>query len=111
MTLPDDSSATGVVRSVDDGADAWSVTAVVDDPDLPERDTLQVDVEWSVALADEVLTVPSSAPLRLDDGSYVVDVVAGDGSVDRRTVSIGATTQSRVEIVAGLAIGDEVVVL
>jgi peptidoglycan hydrolase-like protein with peptidoglycan-binding domain len=109
--LPDRTLVTATVVSVVETAEVWTVTATIDDGELPERDTIAVDASWQRTIADDVLTIPSSALLRLDNGAYVVDVVDESGDFDRRQVALGASVGTRTEIVSGLAAGDEVVVL
>lgn len=112
VSLPDGGDTTAIVESIDEGADTWSVTAAVDATiELPERDTLDVDVSWDVTIAADVVTIPSSGLLRLDDGTYVVDVVTDDGSLDRRAVAIGAVVGTRTVVESGLAPGDQIIVL
>ena len=60
-------------------------------------------------VAADVVTIPSSGLLRLDDGTYVVDVVDDDGSLDRRAVAIGAVVGTRTVIESGLAPGDQII--
>jgi multidrug efflux pump subunit AcrA (membrane-fusion protein) len=109
--LPDRNVVTATVASVTETSEIWTVTAAVDGDVLPERDTITVDAGWDHIIADDALTVPSSALLRLDNGSYVVDVVDDSGGVDRRQVALGVSVGARTEIVSGLAPGDVVVVL
>jgi multidrug efflux pump subunit AcrA (membrane-fusion protein) len=68
-------------------------------------------MHWNDTVAAAALTIPSSALLRRDDGAYVVDVVASDGTTKRVPVSIGTAVGTRVEITAGLNAGDTVIVL
>ncbi|MCB0968928.1 MAG: peptidoglycan-binding protein, partial [Ilumatobacter sp.] len=61
VSLPDGGDTSATVTSIDEGADAWSLTASVDGAvELPERDTLEVGVSWDVTVAADALTVPSS---------------------------------------------------
>jgi len=109
--LPDRTVQTATVVAVSETSEIWTVTAIVDGDALPERDTITVEASWDHTVADDALTVPSSALLRLDNGAYVVDVVEESGALDRRQVAIGVSVGSRIEIVSGLAPGDVVVVL
>ena len=109
--LPDRKIVEATVNSVVEAADAWTVTAAVDDGELPERDTIVIEASWQRTIADDVVTIPSSALLRLDSGAYVVDVMDSSGDLDRRHVALGVSVGTRTEIVSGLAPGDEVVVL
>jgi peptidoglycan hydrolase-like protein with peptidoglycan-binding domain len=110
VRLPDRSSVDATVGGIARAVDAWTVTTTFGRVELPVLDVVDVSMEWErVVVADE-LTIPSSALLRLDDGSYVVDVVADD-AVERRPVEIGASVGTRVVVSAGLSAGDVVVVL
>lgn len=108
--LPDRSVVASTVVSVTEASAAWTVTAATDGDALPDRDVITVEASWDHIVAQDALTVPGAALLRLDDGSYVVDVVDGDGNIDRRRVTLGESVGVRTEIVSGLAPGDEVVV-
>lgn len=59
--------------------------------------------------AREALTVPRAALLQLD-GRPAVFVAAGEGEYEARPLELGAHDGDRVEVVRGLAEGDEVVV-
>ena len=109
--LPDRTIVEATVSAVVEAADVWTVTATVVDDELPERDTIAIEASWERTVAEDVLTIPSSALLRLDNGAYVVDVVDASGAFDRRQVALGVSVGTRTEIVSGLAPGDEVVVL
>lgn len=109
--LPDRTIVEATVNTVVEAADAWTVTATVGEGELPERDTIAIEASWQRTVADDVLAIPSSALLRLDNGAYVVDVVDESGDLDRRHVTLGASVGTRTEIVSGLAPGDHVVVL
>lgn len=110
VRLPDRSVVDAVVDRIDRAVDVWSVTATFGQVDLPVLDVVDVDVAWEREAVVDRLTIPSSALLRLDDGTYVVDVMTAD-SVERRTVEIGSAVGTRVVVEAGLADGDIVVVL
>lgn len=111
VDLPDRTSATAPVTGIVNGSDTWTVTAAVDGAELTERDTISVEASWEDTVAADILTIPSSALLRLDDGGYVVDVVGAGGDLGRRQVAIGVSEGTRTEIVSGLSAGDVVVVL
>ena len=101
-----DATVDGIARSVD----AWTITATFGQVDLPILDVVDVSLEWERAVVTDQLTIPSSALLRLDDGSYVVDIVVAD-LLERRSVEISAAVGTRVAVTAGLSEGDVVVVL
>ena len=54
---------------------------------------------------------PSSVLLRLDNASYVVDVLSDDGATNRTPVTVGIIVGTRVEIISGLGAGDTVLSL
>jgi peptidoglycan hydrolase-like protein with peptidoglycan-binding domain len=111
VMLPDRTVVQSTVSSIREGVDVWTVSSILDEVELPERDTIAIDVSWDRVVAADVLTIPSSALLRLDGGSYVVDIVGVDGEFDRRRVDIGISIGTRTEIISGLVAGDDVVVL
>lgn len=110
VRLADRSVVDATVADIGRSADAWTVTTTFGQIDLPVLDVVDVDLEWERAAVTGQPTVPSSALLRLDDGSYVVDVVVGD-LIERRAVEIGESVGTRVAVTAGLSEGDVVVVL
>lgn len=111
VQLADGTVVESAVTVIEQGVEAWTITSAFGaDLELPDRDAVAIDVEWERTIVDEVLVVPSSGLLRLDSGGYVVDVVEADGTLDRRAVTIGTSVGARVEVVAGLAPGDEIVV-
>ncbi|MHB1417338.1 MAG: efflux RND transporter periplasmic adaptor subunit, partial [Chloroflexota bacterium] len=73
------------------------------------RDGMFVQVQFAGnATTRETLTVPSAALLQ-EDGAVVVYVVDG-GKAHRRTVVTGLADGDRVEVVSGLAAGEQVIV-
>ncbi|MFY0535915.1 hypothetical protein [Nannocystis pusilla] len=77
-------------------------------PDPRLRGQMAVRVRATVR-GDETLVVPRSAVLLRRD-ALVVFVVRGERLLERRTVALGARFGEKVQIVDGLAAGDEVVV-
>jgi multidrug efflux pump subunit AcrA (membrane-fusion protein) len=110
VQLPDRSLVEARVEDVTRTADSWTITTSFGEVSLPALDAVDVAMTWQRVEALDALTIPSSALLRLDDGSYVVDVVEND-ELARRRVGIGAAVGTRVEITAGLSAGDVVVIL
>lgn len=76
---------------------------------VPTVEPSQVVVEVAHSSSSGI-SAPRSAFLSIDAaaGAGVIFVVQGDHAV-RRSVAIGAVTDDRVEIVSGVAAGDEVV--
>jgi HlyD family secretion protein len=77
-------------------------------PDMGVKVTfLRADEETPAASDRPVALVPRAA-LRADGNASVVFVLRGD-AVERRAVQTGGTDGDRLEVVAGLAVGDRVV--
>jgi RND family efflux transporter MFP subunit len=75
---------------------------------LPLDSTVQVEILLSERPG--VISVPSAALLRADDGKTFVMIAGVDGRAHRRDVRAGMTTHDRVEITAGVTTGDRVIV-
>jgi HlyD family secretion protein len=73
-------------------------------PDL--RLGLTADVEIGIAMRHEALAVPAQAVI-LEGGRHVCYVLGRDG-LARRPVSLGQATPDRLEVIEGLAEGEEV---
>lgn len=91
----------------DDGGS--NVVAIPDQPVELRADSVPVDVSWSIDLAVDVVTVPSSALIRTDDGAYHVEVRDSTGHETWVTVEVGRSSNGRVEVSGELAVGEEVV--
>jgi hypothetical protein len=119
VRLPDRTMLDGTVRSVTVAADASVRTVVVAiadaQSDSSQTDSLaglgdvEIDLLWSVSVADDVPTLPAGAFRRLDDGTYVVDIV-DDGELESVVVEPGRQVGTRVEVV-GVPRGADVVAL
>jgi len=70
---------------------------------------VEIDLLWSVSVADDVPTLPAGAFRRLDDGTYVVDII-DDGELESVVVEPGRQVGTRVEVV-GVPRGADVVAL
>lgn len=110
VRLPDRSVVDAVVAHIEQAADTWTVTTTSGQVELPELDVVDVGLEWTRDVVTDELTIPSSALLRLDDGTYVVDVLHDDGT-ERRVVEVGTAVGTRVAVSSGLSAGDTVVTL
>lgn len=100
----------GRVRAVTPGIDAQTRTGTVY-ADLPAPGPLKPGtfVEGRILTGDgQALMVPSAAVVQRDGHSYVF-VTRDKQSVQRRRVRTGQAAQGRVEIVEGLATGEQVV--
>jgi HlyD family secretion protein len=114
VTTPStDAALTGTVASIgvldtSTTADpAYTVELAVDPTDETLYDGASAQVRITVAGADEVLTVPTSA-VHVDGTTATVQVLQ-DGTPTEVTVTRGAVGTERTEITDGLAVGDEVV--
>lgn len=85
------------------------VTALVDNPDRHLKPGMFVEVALPGESLHDVLSVPSAA-LQEIDGQALVFVHKGGDEFQRRDVSVGATSDGRVQILAGLQPGESVVV-
>ena len=66
-------------------------------------------VTWTDVVAQEAATLPAAALLRLDNGSYAVELVTGDDETELVNVMVGQRVGSQIEILTGVAPGDEVI--
>ena len=107
VRLPDRSEITATVRTITvDEAGGAEVTAGVDDPTDLRADNQPITASWSLVLADQVLTVPESALLRLDSGTYYVELASGGGLVE---VEPRSSSGGWVEVTGNIAPDDLVV--
>lgn len=91
------------------GVVGYDVRFCLPAPDQRVRVGMTANAEVLVAQREGALIVPTSAVRRSGQQS-VVRVREADGTTREVDVTVGVTSGSRVEIVAGLAEGDEVVV-
>ena len=106
----------GTVSSIAPSAEEGSTSGVVsfavtvELSEVPDalRQGMSAEVSIVTASAQDVLTVPSRA-LSGSGDSYTVRVVAADGTVEVRPVTVGLVTESLAEIQSGLTAGESVV--
>ena len=91
----------------DDGGS--TIVAALDEPVELRADSVPVDVSWSIDLAVDVVTVPASALIRTDDGSYHVEVRDSTGVESWVAVEVGRSSNGRVEVSGALSVGDVVI--
>jgi macrolide-specific efflux system membrane fusion protein len=111
-----DAEVAGTVTSVSptttgDGSSVvtYPVTVRLTDPGEAVRSGMSSDVQITLAEAADAVTVPAVA-LMGSDGQYMVRVLATDGSVEMRPVSVGLVSETLAEIQSGLAEGEAVIV-
>ena len=111
-----DTEVAGTVTSVSptttgDGSSVvtFPVTVTLTDPGEAVRSGMSSDVEITLAEAADAVTVPAVA-LVGNDGQYMVRVLATDGSVEMRAVTVGLVSETLAEVQSGLAEGEAVIV-
>ena len=97
---PSGSSTSGVV--------GFGMLVTLDDVPDGARPGMSVDISVVAAEALDVLAVPSAA-IDGSAGSYVVTVLASDGSTETRSIEVGLVTDELAEITDGLSAGETVV--
>jgi macrolide-specific efflux system membrane fusion protein len=90
------------------GVVSFSVQVLLDAPPDSVRPGMSADVSVVTASATNVLAIPSRA-LSGSAGNYTVRVMAADGTVAARSVTVGLVTSSLAEIQSGLQAGEQVV--
>lgn len=109
-----DEALTGRVRSIgqtaDDSSGVRQYQVLVSVEDLPRaaRMGMSVTAEIATASEDDVLLIPATAITDTGDGS-TVEVVRADGTTQVVAVELGLVGASDVEVLSGLAEGDDVV--
>lgn len=99
---------TASAASGSNGVVSYAVAIALDAPPQALRSGMSADVSIVTATASGVVAIPSRA-LTGAAGQYSVRVVAADGSVSTRAVTVGLVTSSLAEIKSGLQAGERVV--
>jgi RND family efflux transporter MFP subunit len=94
-------SSSGVVQ--------YPVTVVLKDVPATARPGMSADIAITIASAQDVVTVPSSA-LQGTTGNYSVMTLGADGNPQRVAVDVGLVTNASAEIKSGLEAGVPVVI-
>ena len=111
-----DATLNGTVASIaptgsasgSNGVVQYAVQISLDAPPQTLRAGMSADVSIVTATATNVIAIPSRA-LSGSAGAYTVQVVAADGTVSTRNVTVGLMTSSLAEIQSGLQAGERVV--
>lgn len=103
-------SEIGLLPSTTSGSAAYPVTITVTGTADGLYDGIAVTATIIYERRTDVLTIPSAAVSTADDGSTTVLLVQDDGTQLETVVELGETSGTLVEILSGLAEGDEVVV-
>lgn len=99
IALPDRSEMPATIVSMTPGADATYevVAALASEAELPALDVIEVAVSWRRETTSDALSVPPGALVRLDSGTYALEVVGSSGT-DFVPVAIGARSGTLVEV-------------
>ena len=97
----------GVLDASTTSEPSYTVVLALDPTDVQLYDGASATVRISVAGADEVLTVPTSA-VHVSGTTTTVQVLK-DGKPSDVTVTVGAVGAERTEITQGISLGQEVV--
>jgi len=84
----------------------YSVTLDIDDPENLLKPAMTARVNINIAEKNDALMVPLSALKTNNNGQYVV-VVNPDGKTENRNVTVGLSSDDKVEILDGLSEGDK----
>ncbi len=84
----------------------YSVTLDIDDPENLLKPAMTARVNINIAEKNDALMVPLSALKTNNGGQYVV-VVNPDGKTENRNVTVGLSSDDKVEIIDGLSEGDK----
>ncbi len=84
------------------------LTAIVDNPDLALRPGMFMNAWLEVAKREQALLIPEEAIV--GEGPLQIAFAVKDNKVERRIIKIGQREGGKVEILEGLALGDQVVV-
>lgn len=85
------------------------VKARMPNPDGRLRPGLFARADLGVSVRENVAMIPQEAVLQRADGSVAYRVVDGTRA-ERRAIKVGVIRNGRVEVIEGLAVGDQVVV-
>lgn len=88
---------------------AFTVKLEVNNPNLNIRPGMIAEVNFSDIEQKNILAIPATAILRTPDGQPYV-YVAENQKAFKRNVSVGAVYAGKIEILSGLAVGDDLVI-
>ncbi len=100
---------TGISPRIDPQTHTLRVQALLDNPHGRLKPGLFARADLGISEREQVPMIPEEAVLQRSDGSVVFRLTAGN-RVERRVVELGSFHEGRVEILSGLALGDQVVV-
>ncbi len=119
LTMTGTVAEVATIGTVDSGVVYYDVTIALDSANSQVKPGMSASVTVITDIAQDVLTVPSAAVKRAEDGLYYVLVPAAvaEGAADgtaaqaiKQTVTVGLDDDTSIEIASGLNEGDQVVV-
>jgi membrane fusion protein, multidrug efflux system len=84
------------------------LTAIVDNPDLSLRPGMFMNAWLEVAKRENAILIPEEAIV--GEGPLQIAFAVKDNKVERRIIKVGQRESGMVEVTAGLAVGEQVVV-
>lgn len=106
---PSSGASTNASASSSGSAIYYNALFDVPNPDGQLRASMTAQVNVILGQAKGVVTVPSSALIKGDNGAYSIKVMGADGTVTDRPVTIGLNNNVLAEVKSGLKVGDKVV--
>ncbi len=98
-----------IAPTIDPVTRTLRVKARMANPDGRLRPGLFARADLGVSVRENVAMIPQEAVLQRADGAVAYRVV-GDARAERRSIKVGVIREGRVEVIEGLAVGDQVVV-
>lgn len=99
---------TWIADTIDEETRTLKLRVEVDNKDRLLKPGMFAKVVLGVETKRNAITVPLSA-IQRQKGEVIVFVAEGGGRFERREVSLGSRTASKVEIISGLQVGEKVV--
>ncbi|MDP9902967.1 efflux RND transporter periplasmic adaptor subunit [Variovorax ginsengisoli] len=96
--------------TVDAGTGSITLRAVLPNPDRLLMPGMYVRALLQEGVDEAALLVPQQAVTRAPDGSASALVIGADDKVAKRTITVGRAVGNRWQVLAGLAVGDRVMV-
>jgi membrane fusion protein (multidrug efflux system) len=98
-----------IAPTIDPVTRTLRVKARMANPDGRLRPGLFARADLGVAVRDNVAMIPEEAVLQRADGAVAYRVIEG-ARAERRAMRVGVIRDGRIEVIEGLAVGDQVVV-
>lgn len=96
------------IGTVSQGVVSYSVKISFDTDNESVKPGMSISAGIVSESVSNVLVIPSSA-VKTMGGKSIVEVMNSDGKIEKKTVEVGITDDTSIEIKSGLALGDKVV--